>query len=131
MDNKIELKFTSDVEVEKELDAIIDMIRDDIEADDKKVTILSELRLRQFQFAYACLRYITQEDETISVTYKLCEPFKTMGSVTVEGEESLEFYNSKYLARAIEFASNVEVYPLANGCVRMTLTFHGLTKPIE
>ena len=31
MDNKIELKFTSDVEVEKELDAIIDMIRDDIE----------------------------------------------------------------------------------------------------
>lgn len=120
-----------DKETEKEFDAILNAVQDEIEADERNVTILNALRMKQFQFAYACLRYITQEDETISVTYKLCEPFKTMGSVTVEGEESLEFYNSKYLARAIEFASNVEVYPLANGCVRMTLTFHGLTKPIE
>ncbi len=120
-----------DKETEKEFDAILNAVQNEIEADERNVTILNALRMKQFQFAYACLRYITQEDETISVTYKLCEPFKTMGSVTVEGEESLEFYNSKYLARAIEFASNVEVYPLANGCVRMTLTFHGLTKPIE
>ena len=30
-----------------------------------------------------------------------------------------------------EFASNTEIYPLAENKVRMTFTFHGLTAPIE
>ena len=130
MDNKIDLKFTSSVDVEKELDTIIGMLKESVENDDRKVTFLNDLRLRQLQFVYACLLYMTRDDEGISVNYKLYEPFKTMGSVTVEGE-SLEFYEPKWLSRAVEFSSNVEVYPLVNGRVRMTFTFHGLTKPIE
>ena len=48
-----------------------------------------------------------------------------MGSVSVEGK-SLEFDDPMRFARAAEFASNVEIYPLANDRVRLTFTFHGL-----
>ena len=53
-----------------------------------------------------------------------------MGGVSVEGKV-LEFAGSKWFARAAEFASNTEVYPLAKNRVRLTFTFHGLTAPIE
>ena len=33
--------------------------------------------------------------------------------------------------RVAEFANNMEVYPLVKNRVRLTFTFHGLTKPIE
>ena len=53
-----------------------------------------------------------------------------MGSISVEGP-MLEFDCPEWFSRVAEFASNTEVYPLAKNKVRMTFTFHGLTKPIE
>jgi len=63
----------------------------------------------------------------MQVTYTMHDPFPSMGSITVEGDH-LAFSDCKWLGRALEFASNVEVYPLSNGGVRMVLTFHGLVK---
>ena len=129
MDNKFDIKFSSTEEMERELDAILSVVQDSIEDDERKVTVLNNLRMKQFQFAYAALLYLTRGTD-VSVSYKMYEPFKTMGSISIEGE-CVEFNDMVRFTRAAEFASNIEVYPLAKNKVRMTFTFHGLTAPIE
>lgn len=126
MDNKT---FSSKEEMERALDELLGALKDNIDADDRKTTMLDGLKLKQIQFAYSVLQYITRGTDT-KVSYKLNEPFKTMGSISVEGP-MLEFDCPEWFSRVAEFASNTEVYPLAKNKVRMTFTFHGLTKPIE
>ncbi len=126
MDNKT---FSSMGEMEAALDELLNALKDNIEADDKKTTVLDGLKLKQIQFAYSVLQYITKGTDA-KVSYKLNEPFKTMGSISVEGP-ILEFDCPEWFSRVAEFASNTEVYPLAKNKVRLTFTFHGLTKPIE
>ncbi len=126
MDNKT---FSSREEMERALDELLGTLKDNIEADDKKTTVLDGLKLKQIQFAYSVLQYITRGTDT-KVSCKLNEPFKTMGSISVEGP-ILEFDCPEWFSRVAEFASNTEVYPLAKNKVRLTFTFHGLTKPIE
>lgn len=126
MDNKT---FSSKEEMERALDELLGTLKDNIEADDRKTTMLDALKLKQIQFAYSVLQYIIRGTDA-KVSYKLNEPFKTMGSISVEGP-MLEFDCPEWFSRVAEFASNTEVYPLAKNKVRMTFTFHGLTKPIE
>ena len=126
MDNKT---FSSREEMERALDELLGTLKDNIEADDKKTTVLDGLKLKQIQFAYSVLQYITRGTDT-KVSCKLNEPFKTMGSISVEGP-ILEFDCPEWFSRVAEFASNTEVYPLAKNKVRLTFTFHGMTKPIE
>lgn len=129
MDNKFDLKFSSIEEMERELDEILNVIQGEIENSERKVTVLNNLRMKQFQFTYAALLYLVR-DKDVSLSYKLYEPFKTMGSISIEGE-CVEFNDVIQFTHAAEFASNIEVYPLAKNRVRMTFTFHGLTAPIE
>lgn len=121
--------FQSDDEIERFLDEFVESVRDEVETDEEKVTILNGLRLKQLQFTYAVLRYLIRGSDA-ELSYKLYEPFKTMGSVSVEGK-LLEFDKPEWFACAAEFASNIEVYPLAKNRVRLTFTFHGLTTPLE
>lgn len=129
MDNNFEIKFLTDAELEKAMDEVVNGIRDDINKDELRTTILNPLKMQQFQFAYAALQYI-MKGKNVQISYKMYEPFKTMGSITVEGAV-LEFDKPEWFARIAEFASNTEIYPLTKNAVRMTFTFHGLTTPIE
>ena len=129
MDYNFDTKFMTDDELEQAMDEFIDSIKDDINNDESKTTVLNALRLKQLQFAHAALQYITK-DKDVQMSYKLYEPFKTMGSITIEGKV-LEFDKPEWFARVAEFATNTEIYPLAKNMVRMTFTFHGLTAPIE
>lgn len=122
MDTGFDKMFQSDEELEKALFELI-------EHDDTKTTVLNGMKYQQIQFTYSVLKYLTKGTD-MEISYKLHEPFKTMGSVSVEGE-SLEFDKPEWFARAAEFANNTEVYPLAKNRVRMTMTFHGLTAPID
>lgn len=124
-----ETEFRSDVELEQAMDEIIENLREDIENDEAQPTVLNCLKFQQMKFAYAALRYITRGKE-VTLSYKLNEPFKTMGSISVEGK-LLEFDNPEWFARVAEFATNTEVYPLAKNKVRMTFTFHGLTTQVQ
>jgi hypothetical protein len=124
-----ETTFESDDEITAAFDAFVDSVRNDIERDEQKVTMLNTKRMEQLQFTYAMMKYLTKGTDA-KLSYKLYEPFKTMGSVSVEGK-LLEFDKPEWFARAAEFASNTEVYPLAKNKVRLTFTFHGLTAPIE
>lgn len=129
MDNNFEVKFLSDAELEQAMDEVVNGIKDDINKDELRTTILNPLKMEQFKFAYAALQYI-MKGKDVQISYKMYEPFKTMGSITVEGA-ILEFDKPEWFARIAEFASNTEIYPLTKNAVRMTFTFHGLTTPIE
>lgn len=129
MDYSFDMKFMTDAELEQAMDELVESIKDDVENDESKTTVLNVLRLKQLQFAYAVLKYITK-DKDVQLSYKLYEPFKTMGSITVEGK-TLTLDKPEWFARVAEFATNTEIYPLAKNSVRMTFTFHGLTEPIE
>ena len=129
MEPNFDLQFTSEEDIQRLLDGFVDGVQDMVAEDESKTTIINPLRLAQIKFTYSVMKFLTRGTDA-QVTYKLNEPFKTLGSVSVEGKV-LEFAGSKWFARAAEFASNTEVYPLAKNGVRLTFTFHGLTAPIE
>lgn len=130
MDNKeFEIEFQTDEEVWEMLDNVVVTVGEAIIVDENKPAVLNPIKIQQMQFAYGVLKYLTKDTDA-KLTYALNEPFKSMGSISVEGM-NLTFTNAEWVARACEFASNTEIYPLANGKVRMTLTFHGLVRPIE
>lgn len=130
MDNtEFEIDFQTDEEVWEMLDNVVVTVGEAIAVDEKKPAVLNPIKIQQMQFACGVIKYLTRNNDA-KLSYTLNEPFKSMGSISVEGK-TLTFANSEWFARACEFASNTEVYPLANGHVRMTLTFHGLVRPIE
>lgn len=112
-----------------ELDELIETLGRWIMEDEAKIGVLNPMWFKRFQFAHGVIKQLT-EGTDMKVTYAVHQPFREMGYICVEAE-SLEFLNCKWLARAIEFATNVEVYPMSNGMVRLVLTFHGLVKGIE
>ena len=124
-----DIEFQSDEEVWEMLDNVVVTVGEAIAIDESKPAILNPIKVQQMQFAYSVLKYLTKGVDA-QLSYKMCEPYKSMGSISVEGA-NLTFANSEWFARAAEFASNTEIYPLTNGKVRMTLTFHGLVRPIE
>lgn len=127
--NKFEIEFHSDEEVWAMLDNVVVTVGEAIAVDESKPAVLNPIKIQQMQFSYGVIKYLTQNTDA-KMSYALNEPFKSMGSISVEGK-NLAFTNSEWFARACEFASNTEVYPLTNGKVRLTLTFHGLVRPVE
>ena len=127
--NEFEIEFCSEDEVWEMLDNTITAIGEAIETDENKPAMLNPIRFQQMQFAYGVIKYLTQNTDT-KLTYTLNEPYMSMGSISVEGR-CLEFTNAVWFARAAKFASNTEIYPLENGTIKLTLTFHGITRPIE
>lgn len=123
-----EIEFHSDDEVWAMLDNVVVTVGEAIVADESKTAIIDPIKVQQMQFAYGVLKYLTKNTDA-KLSYALHEPFKSMGSISVEGK-NLAFTNAEWFSRAAEFASNTEVYPLTNGKVRMTLTFHGLVRPV-
>ena len=123
-----EIEFHSDDEVWAMLDNVVVTVGESIVADESKPAIIDPIKVQQMQFAYGVLKYLTKNTDA-NLSYALHEPFKSMGSISVEGK-NLAFTNAEWFSRAAEFASNTEVYPLTNGKVRMTLTFHGLVRPV-
>lgn len=128
MDQLFNTEFMSDQEVLDMLDTIVFTVGEAVEEEESRVHMLAENKLRQMQFTHAVLKYLTKGTDAV-VSHKLNQPFKSMGSIIVEGAD-LSFSNAEWFARAAEFASNVDVYPLTNGKVRMAFTFHGITVPL-
>lgn len=123
------IEFQTDDEVWAMIDNTVVTVGEAILADESKPAMLVPHKIQQMQFAYGVAKYLTKGTDA-KVTYSLNEPFKSMGSISIEGTK-LAFTNSEWFARAAEFASNTEVYPLTNGKVKMTMTFHGLVRNIE
>ena len=127
--DQFDLEFMSEQEVLDMLDTIVSIVGESAEEEDKNVQMLSANKMRQMQFTNSVLKYLTKGTDAV-VSHKLHKPFKSMGSIFVEGKD-LTFSQPEWFARAAEFASNVDIYPLTNGKIRMAFTFHGLTVPVE
>lgn len=120
---------TNFADIETVFDNFIDAIYDDVMSDETKATIINLPKYQQMRFVYSVLKHFAKGKDTV-LSYKPGEPFKTMGSVSIETKK-LDFDNPEWFARAAEFASNTEVYPLTKNRIRLTFTFHGITTPIE
>lgn len=114
---------------ERMTDETIQKIGELIMEDEKRTSILNLPRVQQMNFCYKALKVFALGRD-VKITRKENEPFHSMGSVTAEGETIL-FDNTEWFARIAEFASNTDIYPLSADRVRITFTFHGLTRPIE
>jgi len=122
------LESLTEDEKEEFLDSVILSIGESARAHDEKAAIVVPQNISRVQFVHAVAKFLTKGQDA-SVTYKLHVPYKSMGSVTIEGSPLI--LQSKWFYRAAEFSNNTEMYPLLNGKIRITFTFHGLTTPIE
>lgn len=114
---------------ERITDETIQKIGKLIMEDESRTSILNLPRVQQMNFCYKALKAFALGKD-VKITCKENEPFHSMGSVTAEGAVIL-FDNTEWFARIAEFASNTDIYPLTADRVRITFTFHGITRPIE
>ena len=119
----------SDEEVDELLDSIVESIGEQLLEEDEQPKMLNFAQMDRIRFCHAVMKALTVNMDA-RVTYKLQKPFKSMGSVTVECKE-FACNNALWFSRMAEFADNTEIYPLTDGNIRMTMTFHNLTVPVE
>ena len=62
----------------------------------------------------------------VKVKANLHTPFKSMGYVSVEGDELV--FDPQVLTAIITKANNFEIYPKTNGTLQANFTFYGLVK---
>lgn len=132
MDNQefdFESEYSSDEEIEEAMDSLVISVANGIEQDEGRTSIINPYRMQQLLYTYKVMKYL-MKGSSAQVTYKIHEPYQSMGSVSVTGKD-IGFKNMSWFLRAAEMASNYEVYPKTDGTVCMTFTFHGLTTPIE
>lgn len=128
MTEEIETRFQSETEMAAAFDEIIMQLGERMNAEERRPGVLNPVRISQLNFCLGVMRYLTRGTDA-EVSYKTNEPIKSMGSVSVVGK-TLKFTDTEWFSRAAEFASNTEVYAMADGRVKLTFTFHGLTKPL-
>lgn len=124
-----ESEYASDSEIEEAMDSLVISVANDIAQDESRTSIINPYRMQQLLYTYKVMKYL-MKGTSAKVTYKLHEPYQSMGSVSVTGKD-IEFKKVSWFIRAAELASNYEVYPKTDGTVCMTFTFHGITTPIE
>lgn len=112
-------------ELDEQTQAIIEAIGTAIEAEESEPQVLHIPRLLQVMRAYRQLQAIAWE--SWQVTCSLHEPYTSMGVISVEAAE-FTFEQMTALHQILEHASNVEIYSLVGGNLRMNITFHGITK---
>lgn len=90
--------------------------------------IMNPERYREFQMCEGAIKEVMADTEN-KVSSKLNEPFASMGSISIEGKD-ISFEDAEIFNALCRFSSNVEVYILTNGNIRMTFTFLKMTKRI-
>lgn len=99
-----------------------------IEAQESEPQVLNLPRMLQMVQAYKQLQSIACEDWKIATVVH--KPVTSMGVICIEAED-LIFDRMTEINKVLISADNVEIYPLTNGNIRMTIAFHGITKPVE
>ena len=122
--------FMTDEEIESAMDALVLSIGEQVEKQEQAPHIINPLVVQKVCYAYKYLRYLFKDDDDISVTYQLNEPYVSMGSVSVTGE-SLVFDDVQRLSDVVKLASNVEMFANTDGKVQIDLTFHGVSVPLK
>ena len=116
------------VEMDEETQMLFEEIGRAITEEESEPQILNVFRLLQMVHAYKQLQEIASDNWKISSSTHT--PFTSMGVICIEADEFI-FDQMQAFRQIIMDASNVEVFPLINGNIRMNITFHGITKRVE
>lgn len=120
----------NDKKAEKLDDTILLSLAQQIREYDSNPYVMNFHMIKQVLYTYKSLKHSIRDLDGVNVTYKLFDPYTSMGSVSVV-DENIIFEDLKYFAQSIELASNFEVYSRTDGTVKMDFTFHGLARPIK
>lgn len=99
-----------------------------IEEQEAEPQVLNLPRMLQMVQAYKQLQSIACNDWKITTVVH--KPVTSMGVICIEAED-LIFDRMTEINKVLASADNMEIYPLTNGNIRMTIAFHGITKPVE
>ena len=115
-------------EVDEETQMLFEKLGRAITDEESEPRILNVPRLLQMVHAYKQLQQIASDDWKISSSTHA--PFTSMGVICIEADDFI-FDQMQILQQIIADASNVEIFPLTKGNIRMNITFHGITKRVE
>lgn len=93
------------------------------EAEDGK-TIIREDKISLIKNDYECLRGIIS-GEKAEITMDLHEPFKSVGSISIEGK-TIVINDTEAFARIADRVRNIDVYPRTTGSIVIDFTYHGI-----
>ena len=116
--NQIDVSFLNPTDRKWIQDTMDDVLKQNPDVDKNRIC--------QMLYSYLALRYITK-GRNVKVEYKLFEPSKNMGYISVTGEK-VDYHDSKIFRTVTLFATNFEAYPKTNGTVQLNFTFHKLRK---
>lgn len=108
-----------------EFDAIIEALRQ--EKPVVKRYVPNDKRISECRLAYSALRRCLNEAgcNIRLMDFEQSEIAPSSGDIIIEAEE-IRFVGTKWFARIAELADNIDVYPLTDGAIRMTVGFYGL-----
>lgn len=115
-------------EMDEETQMLFEELGRAISEEESEPQILNVLRLLQMVHAYKQLQQIASDNWKISSSAHA--PFTSMGVICIEADEFI-FDQMQVFQQIVASASNVEIFPLTNGNIRMNITFHGITKRVE
>lgn len=115
-------------EMDEETQMLFEELGRAIADEESEPQILNIPRFLQMVHAYKQLQNIASD--TWKISSSAHAPFTSMGVICVEADEFI-FDQMQIFRQIITDASNVEIFPLANGNIRMNITFHGITKRVE
>lgn len=100
-----------------------------IEKEENTPAVVNPNKIAQMQVAYKILKQVGKSTGA-KVTYKLNKPFVSMGSISITGK-NIYFKDPEWLFKLSKLASNIDMYPRADGNTTIDFTFHGLTSMIK
>lgn len=112
-----------------ELDWFIDNIGYLIEEEDSHPAIVNPEKFNKFKLACDAAELVAHRNG-LMFSYKQNEPYKSMGSIYIEGS-SIAIPETRALMAIMRLADNTDIYPLSNGNIRMVFTFHNLATAIR
>lgn len=103
-------------------------IMEAVEQIDQMTQIIIPARVNEFTKAYGIIKKACNKTG-LKVSFGIFEPLKSFGHIDIEGKKiDIDCTN---ISEAFSLANNIEIYPLTNNKIRITLTFHGLTKVVK
>ena len=107
-------------------DEVLELIKEKLAEEEKYESVINPEAMEGFKFSYAVLKKLA-EGTGAKVEYEISSMFRSAGSISITAK-NLNILNTKWFGRALEFATNFEIYPKTNGEFRIALAFYGLTK---